>query len=401
MKYWIIIVCLFFPFLSFSNDTLTSGSIGYYYNYSLNASSIGAKQIIKYYSSNYIENEFKDELLTFNKNCRFNFNTHFGHAIFGFNFENKKLSHLTFGLNDRSNTYGVFTNDALNIFLNGNKVFAGDTAILNPVHLNNLNHKEIYTQLTFNLNKNKTFHTITIKPKLLFGNKYSSYKIDKSSIYTQQIGEFIDVILKGTFISSDSLNRSAYALNGFGLGADIDYSRLKNNSNILFSIKDFSFISWNKQTSIIEIDTSIYFEGIIIDDITNLTDSILTHYTDSLTNFNFGSNKRHTFLLPTTIHLEYSYLLEKGKINKIYSGLLYKFNAYHRPLFYTGIQFNLQKSNLKTTLNFGGYNSFGINSSYNVMLGNYGLSLWVNNIQSILFKKSSGLGFGINLKKEF
>ena len=35
------------------------------------------------------------------------------------------------------------------------------------------------------------------------------------------------------------------------------------------------------------------------------------------------------------------------------------------------------------------------------MLGNYGLSLWVNNIQSILFKKSSGLGFGINLKKEF
>ena len=401
MKYLIIIICLFLPFLSFSNDTLTSGSIGYYYNYSLNASSIGAKQIIKYYSSNYIENEFKDELLDFNKNCRFNFSTHFDHAIFGFNFRNKKLSHLTFGLSDRSNTYGVFTNDALNIFLNGNKIFAGDTAILNPVHLNNFNHKEVYTELTLNFKKNKIHHTINIKPKLLFGNRYSFYKIDEASIYTQQIGEFIDIILKGTFISSDSLNSSAYALNGFGLGTDIDYSLLINNSNILFSIKDFSFISWNKRTSIIEIDTSIYFEGILIEDITNLTDSIFANYTDSLTNFDLGSNNRHTFLLPTTIHLEYSYLLKKGKINKVYSGIIHRFNAYHKPLFYTGIQFSLEKSNFKTTLNFGGYNSFSINNSYNVMFGNYALSLWANNIQSILFKKSNGLGFGIHLKKEF
>lgn len=254
-----------------------------------------------------------------------------------------------------------FTSDLFKLAFDGNKQFAGTYAQLGGTNINYFN----YQQFNIGYIKYKKQHGNIaregVKFSIIKAQEHIAITVPRGQFYTEQYGREIDLDINYIYNSSDTLNKGLSAFNGYGVSTDL-FSEfyLKNNDKITVQVNDLGFIQWNKKSIQIEADTIFNYDGIDIDNIFDLNDSLVSDISqDSLLNLVTTDKSKggYSIALPTLINVFYTKQLN-DKI-KVDIGAQYKILANYIPLIYTNIYYYFNPSFVaQTHFSYGGYGLF-------------------------------------------
>jgi hypothetical protein len=211
------------------------------------------------------------------------------------------------GLSYRDFYSSQFSSDAFKLIFYGNSMYAGQTASLNPMNVNNVNYQTLYLGIKKTVGKKQN---IQLGARLGFvrGGRLQKVRSENLSLYTDTYGGYLT--LNGKFdvaYTDDSTYAAVPSMNGAGLTSDYFFSIKGNRSEFAVELLDVGFVRWNNVTTYsgngsytyngIEIDNIIGSNGIVLDPV-NLS-SFLE---------NMGLHKTIkdvTYMLPSTLHVSY------------------------------------------------------------------------------------------------
>lgn len=380
--------------------------IDYSFQLGSNTATLGALQ--SFFFEDFLDNSAKEELIeNIDSENRFGLFSSIG-GSYRTEIDTVSLKKRTgFSINAhyRNLYYGNLTQDLVETILFGNKRFAGETAIIGPSTYTTYSFTELGGKYYRTYKKDDYFISGNIGLNLLLGHQYRTIDIKQGNLFTEADGEEVILNIELEGHQSDTTSNGAFDMNGIGaslnLGFDIEY---KKNHLFHFNISDLGFIRWNSQSLNAIADTTLNFEGFVINDLFDLSDSIFNPKADSLENAVFGQTKdSHTSSLPPLLRLGYTRFLDKkGYLKAVSVNTLYRFNAEYAPYleFIAHLGFN-NKHNLSPKMSFGGYNSFGIGAQYSYSALNWQFIISTDNLQSLILPNNSyGIGAFVALRRK-
>ena len=382
-------------------------SIGGGYTY---GSSVMNNQFLnKFIFGGEITREDKDhvyEKLTGNNRLGGDFNYQLNTEIPIDSFFKRSNVSLVFGIENTEHIDGEFSSDLFKFTFDGNKQFAGES--LDLAGTNYTYYK--YQKVNFGLVKYRYYDGIIAKEgvtvSIIKGEEHKAITVPKGSIFTEQLGREIDVDLNYLYNSSDTENKGFGAFNGYGVSTDLFTEIiLKNGDKIFLGVEDLGFIHWNKNSIQIEADSTFHFEGVEVDNIFDLNDSLLSNISkDSIINSISTRNEKgdYSIALPTAVNINYTKVInEKWKINV---GIYHKILSNYFPLISTNYYYYFNKRFVvKAHISYGGYGKLNtglalaksVSKYFNVFVG-------TNNIEAFILPSSSYSNSGfIGLKAYF
>ena len=291
---------------------------------------------------------------------------------------------------DRQHLNLEFSNDFFNLAFDGNKPFEGDSVQLADLSLNQYRYQYLKAGIAMPGNRFSWAAALGF----IKGEKLQQFNIENAGFYTAPYGTELTLDLDLEQFQSDSDNTGVGAFNGWGMGSDLMFQYTQSDwGTIRFEVRDLGFISWNDKTYGTEIDSSYRWEGLVVNDLTDLTDSIyLDNVADSLrdayTNVRNTQGTRTT-LLPTWFHLQYGrYLGEKLSMR---SGVMYRLAANYAPYFYIEGRYEFKFAQLWTRFGFGGYGKagFGLGARFDLADRIY-VDLGSQHLEGLVLPKSAG-----------
>jgi len=299
-----------------------------------------------------------------------------------------------------------FSSDLFKFTFDGNKQFAGTNADIGGTNYNYYN----YQQLNIGLIKYKFSDNKLAKEGVILsfikGEEHKAITIPEGYIFTGQLGREIDVDLDYIYNSSDTASKGIKAFNGWGISTDLFTEFfLKNGDKIYLGIEDLGFIHWNKSSLEIEADSLFHFEGVVIDNIFDLNDTLIDKISkDSIFNSISSKNQKgdYSIALPTAINIVYT--KELNGRSKINFGIYHKILSNYLPLIYTNYYYYFNKRLVaKTQLSYGGYGKLNIGFALAKSFNRYfDVFIGTNNVEGLLVPNMSYSNSGfIGLKKYF
>lgn len=277
-------------------------------------------------------------------------------------FKKNNLS-LVVGLEHTEHFDAKLSSDLVKLILNGNKQFAGAYANIGNTNFNYFN----YQQINVGIVKYKKHNDRPAKEGVLFSlikaQEHQAITIPDGSLFTEQLGNELIFDLNYIYNASDTSNTGFKAFNGIGISTDFftEYI-LKNGGKIRLNIDDLGFVQWNKKSIQIEADTVISFDGVEIENIFDINDSLISSFSrDSL--LEYVSTKKGTggyaIALPTTFNINYLHpFSEKISMNV---GLRYKILSNYFLLLYSNIQYNFSDNFVvQGNMIYGGYGKLNV-----------------------------------------
>ncbi|NQY68031.1 MAG: hypothetical protein HRT72_09965 [Flavobacteriales bacterium] len=242
------------------------------------------------------------------------------------------------GIKTRDHLDISYTKDVFDLIFYGNKPFLGIEANLGPLSFQRIAFEQIQFGFFKSISNEKRTITTALGLALVKGRSGISVNLsDQTSLYTQERAEYIDFSMDGSISYTDQDNNGALDMNGIGISTDI-YTKIdfENGDNINISISDFGTIKWNSSSTNYTNNESFHFDGIEIEDVLTINDSIFTDINkDSIQNNILGPASLSSFstVLPAIIQIEGT---KKLSNDKIYStiGLRHQLNSNYIPYFY-------------------------------------------------------------------
>lgn len=322
-------------------------------------------------------------------------------SIFG-----KKNISFQVGLEIVEHMDGEFSSDLFKFTFDGNKQFAGESIGIGGTNYNSYK----YEQLNLGFINHKYLDNGLAKEGLIFSvimaEEHRAITVTEGSIFTEELGKEIDVDLNYLYNSSDTANKGIGAFNGFGVSTDLFTEFfLKNGDKIYLGLEDLGFIYWNKNSLEVATDSSFHFEGIVVDNIFDLNDTLLSNISqDSIINSISTSNEKkdYSVALPTAVNINYTKeLSEKFKIN---IGIYHKILSNYFPLISTNYYYYFNKKFVaKAHISYGGYGKLNTGLALAKSVKNYfDIFIGTNNIEAFIVPKSSYSSSGfVGLKAYF
>ena len=301
---------------------------------------------------------------------------------------------------------GLFSQDLFRFTFQGNKQFAGESMVLNGINYNYYKYQRINVGFVNYKNIDGKIAKEGIKISIIKGQEHKAITVPEASLFTEQNGRAIDLDINYIYNSSDTGNTGIAAINGLGVSTDLFTEFfLKNGDKLYMGIEDLGFVYWNKHSLEIRTDSLYHYEGVFIDNIFDLNDSLVNNLSkDSIINSISNSSKKgdYSMALPTAVHLTYTKVFNaKWKMNAgVYAKILSNYSPY---LYLNAYHYFNPTIAVKAQLAYGGYGKIntGISlaksfkNSFNIFIG-------TNNIDAFVvpskFYSSSGF---IGLKKYF
>ncbi|MCW3127191.1 MAG: hypothetical protein JWO03_2849 [Bacteroidetes bacterium] len=285
--------------------------------------------------------------------------------------------------------------DGFELIFYGNKRFEDKTADLSNIHFENL----MYNQYSVGISKSDGHFFGGINLSFLQGFNDQQLTNSKGSLYTAPYGEYLDVAYNLSFNQANNGASKFFDLDGKGFSADLQLGYNTDKFRISFTVQDLGLITWKGKTTNYTGDTALRYNGIVINDLTNLAGSGLAGLKlDSV----FGvlgpkkTNKAYATNLPTTFQLNYSQLIKLKKHDMILTAsistrLLQNYYAYG----YVKAAFLLDHSwTTSVSAGAGGYSLFNLGMDVGKRWRNLDFIIGSNNlIGSLLpmyFPGSSG-----------
>jgi hypothetical protein len=265
-----------------------------------------------------------------------------------------------------------FTDDLFNVVFFGNAGYAGQTADFSgSSELNyNFNQLRFFTQKKFG--KTSQWEG-GAGLSFLTARQGTAIQLDRGTLYTEQNGEYIDASYHFTYFVSDSSNHGGLQVDGLGAAADLFLSFMLPDSisKFTFSVNDFGFIGWNKNSRIYRADSSFHFEGIEVTDLLHPADSSLFNFNaDTLlkkTGAKVGSEAHQTWL-PARFSLMYTRLFNERWMAS--AGISYRPLTDLLPFFYVQPQFAITpKLRTALLLGYGGTDKFTAGLTVDAAIG--------------------------------
>lgn len=289
--------------------------------------------------------------INFSLNAELPFNTLLG----------KKNMSLIVGFEMVEHADVMFTEDFFKLAFDGNKQFAGEYADLGGTNINYFNYQQFNVgYIKYKKSKGRIARE-GVKFSIIKAQEHAAITMPRGNLFTEQYGREISFDVNYIYNSSDSLNKGLKAINGFGVSTDwFSEYNLKNNDRVTVQINDLGFIQWNKKSIQLEADTIFNFDGIEIENVYDLNDSIVANISrDSLLNLVSTQRSKggYSIALPTSLNVFYT----KNLNNRITIdvGGHYKILANYFSYLYTNLHYKF-KSELvvQTHFAYGGYGRF-------------------------------------------
>lgn len=274
--------------------------------------------------------------------------------------------------NEMLNT--TFRDNLFILYFKGNKSLAGFPADVSGSSFQLLRYQQVKLGFTKKFILNEKKHLLGFAVAFNKGQENINISVPKGSIYTQELGEYIDLDFK---VRADrtNANRNGYTnVNGVGAALDLFYVlETKNNNFLNLSLENVGFIQWNKDSQHLSKDTSIRFEGLQLNDIFSINKGFYNPVsTDSLVKeYSYGDKKEsYRTYLPLLTSINYVY-----KINKkveVLLGAKYMFFSNSDPLVFEKVRYHISKNFLLSyIMSYGGYGNgnFGLESVYSFAKG--------------------------------
>lgn len=309
---------------------------------------------------------------------------------------------LIFGIEHTEHFDAKFSSDLVKLAFDGNKQFAGKYADLSNTNFNYFN----YQQFNFGFINYKTSNGKSAKEGAIFSiikaQEHQAITIPTGSLFTGEFGNELIFDLNYIYNGSDTANTGLKAFNGFGISTDLFTElNLKNGGKIAVNIDDLGFIQWNEKSIQIQADTVITFDGVEVENIFDINDSLISSFSrDSLLEYISTKKEKggYAIALPTSLNISYLYTFNEKLSTTI--GVRYKILANYFPLFYTTIQYHVTSSFIaQGNLIYGGYGKFNfgvtlakqIKNKYQIVVGTEHLGTYLFPVST--FSNNGFLGF--------
>ena len=382
--------------IDFFTDTTQHLSVSFGAKYSYGSSVMNSEFLNKFIFGGKIERNHKDKAyqnLSGNNKLGGDLNYHFNveiplDSIFG-----KKNISLRVGMEIIEHMDGQFSDDLFKFTFDGNKQFAGKSIEIGGTNYNYFK----YQQINLGLINHKTIDDKLAKEGVIFSiitaQEHKAITVPNGSIFTEELGKEIDVDLNYLYNSSDTANKGIGAFNGFGVSTDL-FSEfiLKNGDKVYLGLEDLGFIYWNSNSLEIAADSSFHFEGIVVDNIFDLNDTLLGSISkDSILNNISTTNKQgdYSIALPTALNINYTKELnEKWKISV---GIYHKILSNYFPLISSNYYYYFNKKFVaKAHISYGGYGKLNTGLAFAKSFSKYiDVFIGTNNLETFIAPASS------------
>ncbi|PKP51044.1 MAG: hypothetical protein CVT95_01740 [Bacteroidetes bacterium HGW-Bacteroidetes-12] len=313
---------------------------------------------------------------------------------------------LVVGLSQKEHADSKFSSDLFRFTFDGNKQFAGKTINIGNTDFSYFKYQQMNIGFISHKKKQGKMATEGAIVSFIKAEEHFAITVPRGSLFTEEYGREIDLDINYLYNTSDTAKKGFGAWNGFGVSTEL-FSQffLKNGDKIHLGIKDLGFIQWNKQSLKYETDSLFHFEGIIVNNIFDLNDSLLSDISkDSLINsINTTQEKgSYSMALPTSFTIDYTkYINDKWQFN---GGIYYRILANYFPLFYTNTSYFVSQNFItRAHVSYGGYGKLNLGLALAYQLKNsYTLFLGSNNIDAFISPSTSFANSGfVGIKAQF
>lgn len=247
----------------------------------------------------------------------------------------QKVINLFFAIRHKSYINAVFSSDAFNLAFYGNYMYAGKTANLTPLNFNLLSYNQVEIGAVCTNFGGKA--ELGLGLSFLAGQQLMGITARNATLYTDPTGQYLQFNSNAEMYASDTSSNHAL-INSYGASMDLyfkaPYKLGNRNGTITASVTDLGFLFWNNKSIYYHRDTSYYYDGVTINNISDLQNvGFNTISRDSLQNKYLPLVKKSFFYtIPSTLsintntdygkyHLEigYSYIFNAADIGYIYA----------------------------------------------------------------------------------
>jgi hypothetical protein len=394
----------FSPHDFFSGGKNISLSSEYYFG----SNAITNKFVNYYFLNRFIDNELKTDVRDrldatgngfgagFNTSLSFTYRIKSMHSI-------KTLYFM--GISNRNFADAVFSRDVFELFFRGNRGYEGRTADFTDFHFRNFGYQKL-TWGMFNINSGDSAKvSYGFSGSALIGQYMKDINVS-GKIFTAPYGEYLDVEASGNMHASDSAHKSLASVNGLGISADFYFHyRMNDDCYLNFSVTDFGYMNWNKNTSQVSVDTSFHFEGVEVNDLFDFSDSVFasSSLTDSAQAEQFLTNRSmqsYSVVMPVRAAAELVYHLREEKIFFTVRDEMMTGKAFSN-LAAIGMGWKGKNAVVSGELSYGGYGNLiaGLTASF-LMMKNYSLTIGSHAVNGFIAPaNSTSQGIFFTLKK--
>lgn len=251
----------------------------------------------------------------------------------------------------------------------------------------------------------KSQHVFAFGLSYINGNQLYEARIDSNRILTSNDAESVFVQLDGYIYRNDPAYNTFFANNGSGLGLDLQYQFSQNNHILSVQALDIGFISWERPGEYYRIDSSLHYNGIIIDNLFTTDGSEFTQFIDSL-NQNYVKKEITNpgfRMLPAILHISYAYQFLDGRI-LLQTGVDARYSAHYFPSMYVrGIFYPHQRIMIAGSIGYGGFGTLNTGLDLGIDFGKgYTLSIHTRNLEGLVPNTfATGLSAGFKLSRYF
>ncbi len=384
-------------------ETKPGSALGAGFDYGVNSSSVNVKFFNSFYRGNFIDNDLKESVFKHTKDKnRLGFDLNYGlwYVRNPDSISGKTMSWFV-SLRNRQHADALFAGDLFKTYFAGNKQFAGQTAQLGETRFNYLNYRQLQLGMSFLSDKGDSKVRFGAGLSFLKGEQNLNLFLSKGDLFTATDGGYIDLDMALEVRNSDNSNKKFFDMKGYGAALDLFLGMERQKSVIRFELSDFGFIDWNQNAQSTHNDTTIHFEGLSIDNLFQIGDSLVNSLNADSIKTDMGfitEDLSYSTPLPSMIHLGYTH---KTKDNlRINAGFAYRMAANYSPYIYIGTEHIFKGNfNINTRFAWGGYGTYNIGLGLSKQFGNaFKVNLGTNNLEGLLITKAAnGVGAYINL----
>ncbi len=286
------------------------------------------------------------------------------------------------------------------VALKGNLPFEGDTLSIAPLHYHLLKYHQCkFGMMHTNRSERGVFYA-GFSVGINLGLQQMKLDVGKASIYTAPFGEYISLHHRMSFSRSAHQDFSPSRIQGVGPALEFFYTWIPVKGPALsLSFSQLGFIVWNKKSYSYLRDTTILYEGMLVDNIFNMGDDweqgISNDTLDKLFN-RYGHPHRHYTSLPLTVQLAVRQKMRTLPLS-VRGEFLYRHETRMKPYFALSLEWQaFKQTEIIPVVAVGGYSQFSTGLLFHtcVLRSNWWLEFGSNALWPAL---SSADGMNIHL----
>ena len=299
-----------------------------------------------------------------------------------------------------------FTDELFKLIFFGNNDFIEKSVNFSNSSFQSLNYLQLKAGLTYQFIEKAGMHQIQVAMGLNLGQNHTAIQVKRGSFYTQTNGEHVNLDLDANIQQSDTARKDFLDFNGWGPNLDFSYQYTFSHKNSIgFSIENFGYIEWNKNSFDTHADTTLNFQGVEVDNIYKISSDIFNRKLDDLKNeLAYKSyKKQYITYTPAKFYVFYTQPIFKNRLIVKFEGGNTFFSC-QKPYFKLQAKYNFSPNIYVTPMiQFGGYGSLNIGA----MIGinpwrDFSFIMYSQYLNSIISPSSSGgEGIGVSLIKHF